>query len=299
MYLCYLDESGTPNIPGNTSHYVLAGLSIPVKFWNISEKQIDNIKRKFNLEGAEIHTGWILRPYYEQQNIPNFESLDHIQRKQEVERFRISEIHKLQRQKNSKRLKQTKKNFRETASYIHLTYTERLNFITELAQTIANWSYARLFAECIDKLHFNPTISARPLDEHALEQIVNRFHKYLEIMDRSGQVPESYGLLIHDNNDTVEKRHTDLMRHFHNHGTFWGNITKIIETPLFVDSKLTSMIQIADLCSYSLRRYLENSEDSLFNLIFQRADRINNSVVGVRHFTSQMCNCRICSSRHP
>ncbi|WP_078129763.1 DUF3800 domain-containing protein [Leptospira alexanderi] len=297
MYLCYLDESGTPSIPGNTSHYVLAGLSIPVKFWSTCEKQIDTIKRKYNLAGVEIHTGWILRPYYEQQNILNFELLDHAPRKQEVEKFRISEIHKLQRQKNSKRLKQTKKNFRETTPYTHLTYTERRDFITEIAQTIANWSYARLFAECIDKLHFNPAITSRSLDEYALEQIVNRFHRYLENMDRSAQVPESYGLLIHDNNETVEKRHTDLMRHFHNHGTFWGNITKIIETPLFVDSKLTSMIQIADLCSYSLRRYLENSEDALFNLIFQRADRINNSVVGVRHFTSQTCNCRICSSR--
>ncbi|PJZ51523.1 DUF3800 domain-containing protein [Leptospira adleri] len=298
MYLCYLDESGTPSIPGNTSHYVLAGISIPVKYWSNSERQIDIIKRKFNLEGSEIHTGWILRSYIEQQNIPNFESLNYISRRQEVEKLRISEIHRLQRLGNSKRLKQTKKNYRETTPYIHLTHSERLNFITELAHTIANWSYARLFAECIDKLHFNPTISARPLDEHALEQIVNRFHKYLEIMDRSAQVPESYGLLIHDNNDTVEKRHTDLMRHFHNHGTFWGNITKIIETPLFVDSKLTSMIQIADLCSYSLRRYLENSEDTLFNIIFQRADRINNAVVGVRHFTSQTCNCKICTSRH-
>jgi len=27
MILCYVDESGTPDIPGNTSHYILTGLS--------------------------------------------------------------------------------------------------------------------------------------------------------------------------------------------------------------------------------------------------------------------------------
>ena len=33
MHLCYIDESGTPDVPGTTSHYVLAGLSIPDNFW--------------------------------------------------------------------------------------------------------------------------------------------------------------------------------------------------------------------------------------------------------------------------
>ncbi len=33
------------------------------------------------------------------------------------------------------------------------------------------------------------------------------------------------------------------------------------------------MVQIADLCSYALRRYLENEESTLFDLVFERADR--------------------------
>jgi hypothetical protein len=33
MHFCYVDESGTSNIPGNTSHFVLAGLSIPIELW--------------------------------------------------------------------------------------------------------------------------------------------------------------------------------------------------------------------------------------------------------------------------
>jgi len=86
--------------------------------------------------------------------------------------------------------------------------------------------------------------------------------------------------LIHDNNETVAKKHTVLMKKFHASGTLWTNLKNIIETPLFVDSQLTGMVQIADLCAYALRRYLENNETELFDLVFQRADRKGVMVVG-------------------
>ena len=40
MYLCYIDESGTPDVPGNTSHYVLAGVSIPVQYWRDCDEEL-------------------------------------------------------------------------------------------------------------------------------------------------------------------------------------------------------------------------------------------------------------------
>ena len=61
-----------------------------------------------------------------------------------------------------------------------------------------------------------------------------------------------------------------MMRSFHAAGTLWTRVECIIETPMFVDSKLTRMVQIADLCAYALRRYLENGETGLFRPIFAR-----------------------------
>ena len=83
---------------------------------------------------------------------------------------------------------------------------------------------------------------------------------------------------------------------FHEQGTLWTRIKNIIETPLFVDSRLTSMVQAADLCSYALRRYLENNEDYLFKNLFKIADRKGNRVVGVRHFSTEECKCEICTA---
>ena len=135
------------------------------------------------------------------------------------------------------------------------------SLILEIATCISQWGFARLFAECIDKIHFDPLRAPLPLDEQAFEQLVSRYEQYLGATAATTPYGNNDGVIIHDNNQTVSKRHTELMRKFHRKGTFWTSIHNIIETPLFVDSELTSMVQIADLCGYALRRYLENGEE--------------------------------------
>ena len=76
-------------------------------------------------------------------------------------------------------------------------------------------------------------------------------------------------------------------------GALWTTIERIIETPLFVDSSLASLVQVADLCAYALRRYLENQKVGLFKKILERADRNAGRVVGVRHFSPETCDCEI------
>ena len=295
MILSYIDESGTPDIPGNTSHYVLSGLSIPIEKWKKCEIEVHQIKQNYNLINAEIHTGWLLWPYLEQSKILNFEMMDLAKRRYEVQKYRNSELLRLQSPSTQKLYHKTKKNYNQTKDYIHLTFDERKKFVYEIAKLIGKWSFARLFAECIDKLHFDPAKAKTTVDEQAFEQIVSRFEQYLKIYSKSCKT-KVYGILIHDNNYTVCKRHTLLMKQFHRSGTFWTSVHNIIETPLFVDSQLTSMIQLADVCSYALRRYLEKGEDYLFKEIFKISDKKNGKAVGVRHFTDSSCKCDICKA---
>jgi len=227
MFLCYIDESGTSDIPGNTSHFVLAGLSVPISQWKACDAQIEAIKGKYDLIGSEIHVAWILRPYHEQSRILNFSRLSYSQRRLSVNTIRKQEILRLQRAKNVKLLKQTKKNYKNTESYIHLDFTERRQLIQDLSNCVAGWAFARLFAECVDKIHFDPQRAGRTVDEQAFEQIVSRFERYLQ------NVQDGYGLLIHDNNQTVALKHTELMKKYHNSGTLWTSVSHIVETPLF------------------------------------------------------------------
>jgi hypothetical protein len=295
MYLCYIDESGTPDIPGNTSHYILAGVSIPVQFWKDCDKNIEAIKQRYELSGKEIHVAWILRSYPEQNRISDFEKLDYQQRRYQANALRNSELLRLQRAGKPSLYKQTRKNYQKTDDYIHLSNNERKNLIRDVANALADWGFARLFAECINKIHFDPSRTSKTIDEQAFEQVVSRFEQYLQVTGVSSP-QKNFGLLIHDNNETVAKKHTLLMKKFHEGGTLWTNLKNIIETPLFVNSELTEMVQVADLCAYALRRYLENGESELFDLVFQRADRKGSMVVGVRHFTDNSCVCKICNA---
>jgi hypothetical protein len=256
MYLCYVDESGTSEIPGNTSHFVLAGISIPIWHWRTADRDVSEVMARYGLAGEELHTAWILRTYLEQSRTADFEALDWDARRAAVERQRNAYLLHLQKTNQNKSYRQVKKNFAHTRPYIHLTLHERRAVVRDIADCVSNWGYARLFAECIDKIHFDPTRTGRTIDEQAFEQIVSRFEQYLVNTDETrGQ--RNFGLLVHDANETIARKHTQLMRHFHEQGTLWTRIERIIETPLFVNSSLTSMVQIADLCSYALRRYLE------------------------------------------
>lgn len=259
------------------------------------DRQIETIKKKYALEHSEIHVGWILRPCIEQKKIAKFDTLGYRERSSQVGRLRKAELLRLQRAGNPKHYHQTRKTYRQTEKYIHLTYDERVRVVTEIAQSVSKWQFARIFAECVDKIYFDPNKAARSIDEQCFEQIVSRFEQYLQIIEK-GSKNKCCGLLIHDNNETVAKRHTELMKGFHQQGTLWTTVENIIETPLFVNSELTSMVQIADLCAYALRRYLENNEEDLFDLVFKRADRKDNIVVGVRHFSDSKCSCKICSA---
>jgi hypothetical protein len=295
MYLCYIDETGISGNNGNTSHFVLAGIAIPIYHWKTCDKEINDVKAKYHLQDKEIHTGWILRKYSYQENIPNFHLLSLTQRVIEVNKLYKMDLLLTHRTRKAKSIKQVKKNFKHIEPYIHLTYKERNAFAKEVAETIGKWGFARLFAECINTIHFVPErANNQSIDEQAFMQVVSRFQHYLEF--KSKDKDKIHGLLIHDNNPTVAKRHTLLMKDFHKRGTFWNKIPNIIETPLFVDSTLTSMVQIADICAYSLRRYIENKEDELFNEIFKRAHRIGDTTVGIRHFNILDCDCLICKN---
>lgn len=138
MFICYIDESGQPELPGNTTHYILAGIMIPIWKWKTCDTQIRTIKTKYSIRGKELHTGWILRKYFEQSKISNFNKFNYDDRIYEVNKVRNAQLLSLQRSNKSKQYHQQKKNYQKTADYIHLTFEERQTLIYELATMISD-----------------------------------------------------------------------------------------------------------------------------------------------------------------
>jgi len=189
----------------------LAGISLPIWQWRSADRQISSILDRYHLSGAELHTAWILRSYVEQARIPQFSQLASSHRRAAVQRERNRELLRLQRTQNRRAYRQQKKTFSHTKPYIHLTRDERRQLIRDVADCVSQWGFARLFAECVDKLHFDPALSTQTVDEQAFEQVVSRFERYLGNTEVPTQ--RNYGLLVHDNNHSVAKRHTALNTH--------------------------------------------------------------------------------------
>ncbi len=292
MRIAYLDESGTPELTGGTSHFVLLALSISAQTWKEKDTDIGAIKASVGLEQAEIHAAWMARRYLEQERIAGFAGMDHGQRRAEVKKVREEALVRKVALHGPTAAKELRKNFAKTEAYVHLTLDERREVLGQVATAIGAWADARLFAECTDKDAYGKLPPpARPLYDEAFDQVVTRFHHCL----RRG--PE-YGMLVQDHNETVADRLTQLMRRFHLEGTRWtSRIPYLVETPLFVDSRLTSLVQVADLCAYAFRRYVENNETNLFDRVFPRVDEVGGRRVGARHYRgARPCRCQICQA---
>jgi hypothetical protein len=60
MSLCSLDESGVPEIPGNSTHFVLAAQSIPDERWREADEPTSPILAKYGRGGEQLRTTWLL-----------------------------------------------------------------------------------------------------------------------------------------------------------------------------------------------------------------------------------------------
>lgn len=291
MYICYLDESGSPEIGKDTPHFVLLGLAIPASTWRRKDAEVIPIKNKYGLGMTELHAAWMARHYVEQERIPNFADLDRPARKKAWQVERDATLLKIAAIKGPEAGKNLRRTFRQIEPYVHLTRTERVACLREVAELIGSWRDSKLFADAIDKTSFGTKTPRYPPFEEAFSQVVSRFHSFLE--RRGGE--RDFGLLVQDNNPTAAKRLTELTRFFHRSGTLFTEIPRIVETPLFVDSALTSSVQLSDLCVYSTRRFFENGETNLFDCIFPNFDRDGMRLVGIRHYTGdRVCDCKIC-----
>src|SRR5437660_3858966 len=180
MYLCYLDESGTPEISGNTSHFVLLGFAIPADVWLDKDQRINRIKSQYGLRDVEIHTGYLSRRFPEQEKVQNFISLDSPGRRAAVTVEREQHLIKTVALRSDKKLLELKKLYKKTADYIHLTFDERWRLLDEIATEIGKWSDVRLFAEGINKRTLG---SGDVIYKQAFEQVVARFHTFLTIRE--------------------------------------------------------------------------------------------------------------------
>lgn len=150
----------------------------------------------------------------------------------------------------------------------------------------------RLFAVAVNKA----AVSPRDPVEVAFEELCNRFNLFLQrIYNRTRD--RQRGLIVMDESKH-EKPLQALARNFRMNGGRWGQFRNLAEVPLFVDSKATRLIQLADLVAWSTFRKYEYADGRFFDPLVSRFDADGGVIHGLYHIRgTATCHCPACMSR--
>lgn len=118
----------------------------------------------------------------------------------------------------------------------------------------------RIFASVIDKRK----AAGMDILERSFEQLSSRFDMFLARCHRRGD--SQRGIMILDKSST-EIQIQNLSREFKFNGHTWGTLKNFSEVPLFIDSKASKLMQLADLVAFALKRHYADGDDLLFNII--------------------------------
>ena len=106
--------------------------------------------------------------------------------------------------------------------------------------------------------------------EHAFEQISSRFDILLKRLYAKHE-DRQRGLILLDKSST-ELRIQTLSREFKYSVHSWGKTKNYAEVPVFLDSKASRLIQLADLVAFALYRFHEANDNSFYEIIKHRFD---------------------------
>lgn len=114
--------------------------------------------------------------------------------------------------------------------------------------------------------------------EHAFEQLASRFDHYLGRLHKAGDTQRE--IIIFDKS-TYESTIQTLATDFRTVGHKWGVLRNLSEVPLFLDSKASRLIQLADLIAYGLFQKFEHGDDQYFDLMKKKFDSEGGVVHGL------------------
>jgi len=161
-----------------------------------------------------------------------------------------------------------------------------------LSVVSSSYDTARLFACAIDKSAY----PGKDPVEMAFEDLCQRFDMFLSRRRAAGDAQR--GMIILDKT-TRETSLQKLSSEFRKVGTQWGVLKNIADTPFFVDSRASRLVQIADHIAYAVFRRYNAGDAQYFDIIGHRFDADENVIHGLahKHVERHACTCPACLSR--
>lgn len=133
--------------------------------------------------------------------------------------------------------------------------------------------------------------------EFAFEDLCSRFEMFL-IRQYHLTNQRVKGSIILDKS-IYENILQQLAITFRQTGTRWRNLANLVEVPMFIDSKSSRLIQLADHVAYATFRWYQSKDFKYFDVIQALFDTDENGVIhGLQHaHHSLTCTCPSCLRR--
>ncbi len=171
---------------------------------------------------------------------------------------------------------------------------DRVQAVVDILSLLADKQLQlKVFACVIEKKLFIPDdILAR-----SFEEVASCFDGYLKTLYKKKN-PQR-GLVILDKSNYEEKIQT-LSHVFKHVGHATGQLRNFAEVPLFLDSKASRLIQMADLIAYWIFRHYQTGDQRGYNLIRPYFARYGvGPVSGLRHYVTPETDARLASLPAP
>lgn len=175
----------------------------------------------------------------------------------------------------------------------------REGLLLDLCSTIARFSTRRPQPFALFSVTSAPgSIPHADRLERCFEELFLRFNQFLIRQNRYG--PGPLGLIIADR-AKYEGILQPIARQWHEEGTRFKRLRRLIEVPLFCDSEETKLIQMADLVVHSIYRKYARADSTYSDLLMPSFDTEGDVIHGMTHLTTDFrsCACEACASRRP
>ena len=174
-----------------------------------------------------------------------------------------------------------------------MTRSDARGTIKSVLNVLADsYESARAFACVVHKASY----PNRDPMEIAFEDLLQRFDLCLGRLRGGGD--SQRGIVILDKS-ADETSLQQLAIKFRIRGTRWGSLNYLADTPLFIDSRASRLIQLADHVAYATFRRYQSSDTQYFDLIAHKFDQEDGVVHGLAHKDpgNPTCMCPACLSR--
>jgi hypothetical protein len=152
----------------------------------------------------------------------------------------------------------------------------RESIIMDVLHLIASDRSIRLFASVISK----SAAASSDISGDLFTQVASRFDMFLGRLYNTEKNPQR-GIVIFDKS-TSELTIQRLSHVFITTGHQWGKrLNNFAEVPLFLDSKMSRSIQMADLIAYSIFRYFEYNDSKYFSVLQDCFDTDGKAIHGL------------------